>query len=343
MQFSALQVAQLLGGSVEGNPEVLLSTFDKIETAKSEALTFLANLKYAQHLYTTQAGAVLVARDFELQQPVSTTLIRVDNPYAALAQLMQLAAQMMNPQPTGIEQPCFIAPGVEIPEDAYVGAFAYIGEGAKIGRGAKIYPQCYVGRGAHVGNDTILYSGVKVYHGCRIGERCILHSGAVIGADGFGFAPGEDGKYSKIPQLGVVEIGNDVEIGANTTIDRATMGKTSIGQGTKMDNLIQVAHNVTIGEDNVFAAQTGVAGSASIGSHNMIGGQVGIAGHIAVGNKVQIGAQSGIHAAVADGSVLMGYPAQDARKWMMQTARLQRINEVIQRLNKLEKEFNTTK
>ncbi len=341
MQFSALQVAQLLGGAVEGNPEVLLSTFDKIESAQSEALTFLANPKYAQHLYTTQAGAVLVARDYELQQPVSTTLIRVDNPYAALAQLMQLASQMMNPQPVGVEQPCFIAPGVEIPEDAYVGAFAYIGEGAKIGRGAKIYPQSYVGRGAQVGADTILYSGVKVYHGCRIGERCILHSGVVIGADGFGFAPGEDGRYSKIPQLGIVEIADDVEIGANTTIDRATMGKTSIGQGTKMDNLIQVAHNVTIGENNVFAAQTGVAGSASVGSNNMIGGQVGIAGHISVGSKVQIGAQSGIHASVADGSVLMGYPAQDARKWMMQTARLQRINEVLQRLNKLEKEFNT--
>lgn len=337
MEFSAQQIAQLIGGSVEGNPDVMLSTFDKIESAGPQALTFLSNPKYAHFLPESNAGAILIANDFEVGQGVKPTLIRVADPYSALAALMSMVDQLTSPKPTGIEQPCFIAPGVEIPDDAYVGAFAYIGEGARIGQGAKIYPQAYVGRGTEIGDGTIIYAGAKIYHGSKIGRNCIIHSGAVIGADGFGFAPMPDGSYSKIPQMGHVEIADNVEIGANTTIDRATMGRTAIGAGSKLDNLIQVAHNVEIGSNTVMAAQGGVAGSAKIGSNCMIGGQVGIAGHITIGNKVNVGAQSGLHTNVADGSTLMGYPAQPARQWMRQTAQLSRIGELITKVNKLEK------
>lgn len=337
MEFSAQQIAQLIGGTVEGNPDVMLSSFDKIESAGPGALTFLANPKYAHFAPVSNAGAILVGRDFVAQQPVKASLIRVDDPYSALAQLMTMVQQLANPMPTGVEQPSFVAPGVEIPADAYIGAFAYIGDGAKLGEGVKIFPQTYVGRGVTIGAGTIVYAGAKIYAGCRIGRNCIIHAGAVIGADGFGFAPDADGKYIKIPQMGIVEIADDVEIGANTTIDRATMGRTVIGRGTKLDNLIQVAHNVQIGQDTVIAAQTGVAGSAKIGSNCMIGGQVGIAGHITLGNRINIGAQSGIHSNTPDGVTLMGYPAQDARTWMLQSSRLTRIGELITRINRIEK------
>lgn len=338
MEFSAKQIAELLGGDVEGNSEVGLQTFDKIETAGPRALTFLANLKYAHHLYASNAGAVLVSRDFKPSAPVIPALIRVDDPYAALAKLMRMADEMTRPRPRGIEQPSFVAEGVIIPEDAYVGAFAYIGAGARIGAGVQIHPQAYVGPGSSIGDGTVVYSGAKIYHGCKVGARCIIHSGAVIGADGFGFAPEADGTYSKIPQLGCVEIADDVEIGANTTIDRATMGRTVIGRGTKLDNLIQIAHNVELGSDNVMAAQTGVAGSAKIGNNCMIGGQVGIAGHISLGNKVNIGAQSGIHSSIDSDSTIMGTPAINARQWMRQCGYLSRLPELFRRVHDLEKE-----
>lgn len=328
----------MLGGAVEGNPDVALQTFAKIEEAGPTALTFLANPKYSNYLYSTGAGAVLVSRTFEPAEPVAATLIRVDDPYAALAQLMRLAEELTRHRPSGVEQPSFVAPGVELPADCYVGAFAYIGPGATIGRGAMIYPQAYVGPGVSVGEETIIYPGAKIYHGCKIGNRCIIHAGAVIGADGFGFAPDASGAYSKIPQLGCVEIADDVEIGANTTIDRATMGHTSIGRGTKLDNLIQVAHNVEIGENTVMASQVGIAGSTKIGSNCMFGGQVGIAGHISIGDHVNVGAQSGIHSKQRSGQTLMGSPAINARKWMRQTGYIGRIDELFQRLAKLESE-----
>lgn len=337
MEFSAKQIADLLGGAVDGNPEVSLHTFDKIESAGPGALTFLSNPKYVHHAYTSKAGAILVSNDFEPSQPIEATLIRVADPYAALAQLMRMVDELTRPRPRGIELPSFVGEGVAIPDDAYVGAFAYVGAGAKIGRGVQIHPQAYVGPGVEIGPDTIIYPGVKIYHGCRIGARCIIHAGAVIGADGFGFAPMPDGSYSKIPQMGRVVIADDVEIGANTTIDRATMGQTSIGRGTKLDNLIQIAHNVEVGENTVMAAQGGVAGSAKIGSNCMVGGQVGIAGHIAIGNKVNIGAQSGLHTNIADGQTLMGYPAVPARQWMRQSAYVGRIAELFQRVAALEK------
>ncbi len=337
MEFKAQQIAALVGGTVEGNPDATVCTFAKIEEAQAGAITFLANPKYTNYIYSTGASVVLVRRDFEPQHELHTTLIRVDDPYATLSKLLEFAAAAMNPAPTGIEQPSYVAEGVEIPEGCYVGAFAYIAKGATIGKNVKIYPHAYVGDGAVIGDDTILYSGVKVYHGCHIGKRCIIHSGAVIGADGFGFAPTADGSYSKIPQIGIVEIADDVEIGANTTIDRATMGATVIEQGAKLDNLIQAAHNTRIGRNTVIASQTGIAGSTQIGASCMIGGQVGFSGHITVGDRVQIGAQSGIPNNVANDSLIMGYPAIPYKDFARQTIHIKRLGDLYGRVSAIEK------
>lgn len=339
MEFTASQIAQLVNGTVDGNGDEKIRTFAKIEEGQPGAISFLANIKYLPYIYTTKSSAVLVSRDFVAEHPVEATLIRVDDPYATVAHLLSMAQQMMAPAPRGIEQPCFIAEGVEVPDDVYIGAFAYIGKGSKIGKGASIYPHCYVGIGASVGEGSTLYSGVKLYHGCKVGARCIIHSGAVIGADGFGFAPNAEGSYDKIPQIGHVEIADDVEIGANTTIDRATMGATKVDRGAKLDNLVQVAHNCHIGANTVMAAQGGVAGSTSIGERCMIGGQVGFAGHISVGNDVKIGAQSGIPNNVGDGAVLMGYPAVPARKFARQTAEIKNLSSLYSRVAALEKEL----
>ena len=259
MQFTAGQIAQYIGGEVDGDADVAVSSFAKIEEGTPGTLTFLANPKYTHFIYGTQASIVLVRKDFVAEQPVAATLIRVADPYSALARLLEVASQAMRPQLSGIEQPSYIAEDAELGEGCYVGAFAYIGHGAKIGKNVKIYPQAYVGAGVSIGDGTVLYAGVKVYHGCNIGARCVIHSGAVIGADGFGFAPDAQGVYHKIEQIGIVEIDDDVEIGANTTVDRATMGRTHICRGVKLDNLIQVAHNVEIGHDTVMASQVGIA------------------------------------------------------------------------------------
>lgn len=338
MEFKANQIAAMVGGTVEGNPEAAVSTFAKIEEAAPGAITFLANPKYTHHIYNTRASVVLVRRDFEPEQPVAATLIRVDDPYETLSRLLEVAAAALAPAPRGIEQPCFVADGVTLPDDVYVGAFAYIGAGASIATGVRIYPQAYVGPGVTLGEGTIVYPGAKIYHGCRIGARCVIHAGAVIGADGFGFAPTADGSYHKIPQIGIVEIADDVEIGANTTIDRATMGATRIGRGTKLDNLIQAAHNVEIGEHTVMAAQVGIAGSTKVGSHCMFGGQVGLAGHITVGDRVGIAAQSGIPSSIKDDCRVMGSPAIDARDYMRQTVYLKRLKELFDRVAALEKQ-----
>ena len=336
MEFSADLIAQQVGGILEGDGTVTVSTFSKIEEAKQGAITFLANPKYTHFIYSTDASIVLVRKDFVAEAPVKATLIRVDDPYATLSALLTMVAKFMFVMPTGIEQPCHIAEGVEIDSDSYVGSFAYIGQGAKIGKAVKIFPQTYIGRNVVIGDGSIIYPGVKIYDGCHIGARCIIHAGAVIGADGFGFAPTADG-YHKIPQIGIVEIADDVEIGANTTVDRATMGATRIAKGVKLDNLIQVAHNVEIGESTVIAAQTGVAGSTKLGSWCMIGGQVGFAGHITVGDKVGIGAQSGVPNNVPDDSKIMGYPAVPARDFMRQCAYIKRLGELFDRVGKLEK------
>lgn len=314
MTLSAKELAVIINGKIIGNDDIPVSNFAKIEEARKGDLTFLANPKYTHLIYDTEASIVLVRNDFEPEHPIKATMIRVENPYAALANLMRMVSDSMSTKHCGIEQPCFIAEDVKIPDNAYIGAFAYIGKNVKLGNDVQIYPQAYIGDGVKISDNTIVYSGVKIYPGCKIGKGCILHSGCVIGADGFGFAPIGD-EYEKIPQMGCVVLEDNVEIGANTTIDRATMGTTHIGKGTKIDNLVQVAHNVSIGNNNVFAAQVGIAGSAHIGNNNMIGGQVGIAGHIRIGNSNQVGAQSGIPNNVTDNNRLMGYPAIDARKF----------------------------
>lgn len=338
MQFTADQIASMVGGTVEGNPQAVVSTVAKIEEGQKGSISFLSNPKYTHYIYTTNASIVLVGRDFKAEHPISATLIRVDDPYATVAMLMQMAAKMLTPDLKGVESQAYIADDVNVDDSCYVGAFAYISKGAKIGRNVKIYPRCFVGMNVEIGDNTILYPGVTVYHHCKVGADCVLHAGVVIGADGFGFAP-VDGHYNKIPQLGNVVIGNNVEIGANTCIDRATMGSTVIEDGVKLDNLIQVAHNCHIGSNTVMASQVGVAGSTKIGSHCMIGGQVGFAGHITIGNGVQVGAQSGIPRDIPDGKILMGYPAVDAGQFARQAAAIARLPEMMKTISALQKKI----
>lgn len=337
MEFTAATIAQHLGGSVDGNPDVKVGTFAKIEEAAPGSITFLANPKYTPHIYDTRASVVIVRRDFEPSGEVKATLIRVDDPYGSLAQLLSLAGSVLRPHPKGVEEGCHIAPDATIGKDCYIGAFAYIAPGAVVGDNVSIYPGCYVGNGVVIGDGTVLYPGVKVYYGCRIGRRCVIHAGAVIGSDGFGFAPDALGVYHKIEQIGIVEIEDDVEIGANTTVDRSTMGRTLISRGTKLDNLIQIAHNVEIGHDTVMASQVGVAGSTKIGAHCMVGGQVGFAGHITVGDKVEIGAQSGIPKDVPSGSRIMGYPAVPYGEFARSAVAIKRLPEMMKKLAALEK------
>ena len=331
MEISAKELAALCGGAVEGDPEAKVSDFAKIEEAGEGDLSFIANPKYAHYASSTGASVLLVSKNFETPQHIATTLVRVDDPYSSLAMLMRMVANA-RPKPKGIEEPVYVGEATTIPEDIYIGAFAYIGKDVKLGKGVQIYPQVYIGDGCEIGDNVILYAGVKVYAGCKIGDRCILHSGVVLGADGFGFAP-VNGHFEKIPQMGGVILEDDVEIGANTTVDRATFGNTVIGKGTKLDNLIQIAHNVKVGENNVFAAQVGVAGSTHIGSRNQVGGQCGFAGHINIGDDNQFGAQSGIHANVGNGQRLMGYPAVEVMQFARNTVNLKRIAEFLKAQN----------
>ncbi|MDE7152344.1 MAG: UDP-3-O-(3-hydroxymyristoyl)glucosamine N-acyltransferase [Candidatus Amulumruptor sp.] len=343
MEFTANQIAEMVSGIVEGDGEVKISEFAKIEEGGEGSLSFLANPKYTPYIYKTHASAVLVRKDFEAEAPVSATLIRVDDPYATVAHLLALAQSMQAQRRHGIEQPSYVDPTAEIGEGVYIGAFAYIGAGARIGANAEIYPQSFVGANVSIGDDTTLYAGVRVYPGCRVGKRCILHSGAVVGADGFGFAPDGTGGYAKIPQIGVVEIGDDVEIGANTTIDRATMGSTRIHNGVKLDNLIQIGHNVEIGANTVMAAQGGVAGSTKIGEQCMVGGQAGIAGHLHVGDGSQLAAQTGVHSDVAPGQRLIGSPAEELRAYGRQVMSLKHLPGLLRAVSKLEKEIAALK
>ena len=314
MEFSAKQIAEFLHGEVEGNPDVRLSDFAKIEEGRPGTLTFLSNPKYLPFLYETKASAVLVNKDLQLEHPVEVTLIRVQDAYQSLAALLSLANQY-KPKPQGIATQSVIAPTAQC-NARYVGAFAVIGENAVVGEGTLVYPQVFIGNNVRVGKNVTLYAGVKIYDDCVIGDNCILHAGVVIGADGFGFAPQADGTYMKIPQLGNVIIEDNVEIGANATVDRATMGHTIVHKGTKIDNLVQVAHNVEIGENTVMCSQVGVAGSAKVGKNCVLGGQVGVAGHISVADRTTVGAQSGIPGTIRkEGQTLMGYPAIDAANW----------------------------
>ena len=339
MEFTANQIASLVNGIVVGDGNISVNTFAKIEEGHSGAISFLANPKYTHYLYDTKSSIVLVKKDFTPEKEVSATLIQVEDPYATLAFLLDMVSQLLNPQPVGIEQPSFISPTVDIPEDVYIGAFSYIGNGVVLGKGVKLHPQTYIGNNVKIGEGSIIYPGVKIYNNCQIGKNCIIHAGAVIGADGFGFAPTENG-YNKIPQIGNVIIEDNVEIGANTTIDRATMGSTRVKEGVKLDNLIQIAHNVEVGSHTVMAAQAGIAGSAKVGEWCMIGGQVGVAGHISIGDKVSIGAQSGIPSNVKSGSRLMGYPATDAKDFLRQSIHIKNLGKLNDRVKEIEQKIN---
>lgn len=337
MEITAGKLAELVNGTVDGDANAIVNNFAKIEEAKKGCLTFLANPLYTHYIYTTEASVVLVKRDFVAEHPVSATLVRVDDPYATLAMLLNYVSNQQV-RKHGIEQPCFIAESVTLPDDVYVGAFAYIGKDVKIGKNVCIYPQSYIGDNVSIGDNCIVYPGVKIYHNCVIGNNCILHAGVVIGGDGFGFAP-ENGEYMKIAQIGNVVVCDDVEIGANTTIDRATMGSTVIHKGVKLDNLIQIAHNVEIGEHTVMAAQVGVAGSAKIGSHNMVGGQVGFAGHIKVGNNNKFGAQSGVPNSIGDNNSVLGSPVVSAMDFARQTVYMKRLGDLFKDVSALKKEL----
>lgn len=342
MQFTAQQIAQFLGGEIVGDASVSVNNLSKIEEGTPGTLTFLANPLYTQYIYKTQASIALVRRDFEPEHPVTPTLIKVDDPYTCLTRLLELVNQAQAGK-SGIEQPSYVASSTQLPDDIYLGAFAYIGERVTLGEGCKIYPQVYIGDDVVIGKNVILYPGVKVYHGCRIGDNCILHAGTVIGSDGFGFAPQADGSYKKIPQIGIVILEENVETGANTTIDRATMGATVVRKGVKLDNLVQLAHNVEVGENTVMAAQVGVAGSAKIGSQCMLGGQVGVAGHRHVGNRVVIGAQSGIPNDVKDNMEIMGYPAVPKIDFARQTVHIKRLPELNNTIKELRREIEELK
>lgn len=340
MEFTAQQIAALVGGTVEGDPNATVATFAKIEEGHKGAISFLSNPKYTHFIYTTQSSVVLVRRDFVAEQPIEATLIRVDDPYSTLARLLGIAAEHITPKHVGVEQPSFIAEGVTIPDDAYVGAFAYIGKGARIGKNAKIFPHTYIGENVVIGENTTLYAGVKVYYNCRIGNRCIIHAGAVVGSDGFGFAP-VNGVYNKIPQLGNVVIDDDVEIGANTTIDRSVMGSTHIARGVKLDNLIQVAHNVSIGENTVMAAQVGIAGSTHIGSQCVVGGQVGFAGHLTIDDNVTIGAQAGVTSNLKAGSRVIGSPAINGSDFARQVVYVKKLGELNATVRDIQKQLKS--
>ena len=340
MEFSAVQIATFLSGTVEGDPEVKVYNVAKIEEGAPGMLSFLANPKYSQYLYTTKSSIVLINNDFELQGEVTATLIRVPDAYAAFAQLLGLYQQFMQSK-TGVSSLAFISKDATYGDDVYIGEFAFIGERVKIGNRVKIYPQAYIGDDCVIGDDTVIYAGAKLYAQTVVGKSCILHSGCVIGADGFGFAPQEDGSYKKIPQIGNVSIGDNVEIGANTCVDCATMGSTRIHNGVKLDNLIQVAHNVELGNNTAMAAQTGVSGSTKIGANCIVAGQVGIAGHLHIANNTKIGAQSGIISNIKrEGEEVMGSPVMPVKDFLRMSIHLRQMDKLVRRVEELEKKLN---
>ncbi|MCR5862355.1 UDP-3-O-(3-hydroxymyristoyl)glucosamine N-acyltransferase [Flavobacterium sp. J372] len=308
MKFTAAQIAGILEGDVVGNPGAEVYKLAKIEEGTDGSLTFLANPKYQSYIYSTKATITIVNRTFEPESEITTTLIKVDDAYKAFSKLLEYYNQVKLMK-SGIEQPSVISENVTYGTDLYLGSFCYLGKNVKIGNNVKIYPNTFVGDNVTIGDNCILFAGVRVYSETEIGNNCTFHSGAIIGSDGFGFAPNENGEYNKVPQIGNVIIEDNVDIGACTTIDRATLGSTIIKRGVKLDNQIQIAHNVVIGENTVIASQTGVAGSTKIGKNCIIGGQVGIVGHITIGNNVRIQAQSGVGKSIPDGEAVQGSPA----------------------------------
>lgn len=339
MEFTAQTVAEFLNGSVEGNPEVKVSDVTPIEKGKQGTLSFLANPKYNKFIYETNASIVIVGKDFKAEKDIKPTLIRVDDAYKAFASLLNLYESMI-PAKTGIDKNTSIHESAKIGESCYIGDFSYIGENASIGNNVQIYPQVYIGDSVTIGDNCILYPGVKIYKNCKIGNNCIIHGGSVIGSDGFGFAP-DNGVYQKIPQLGNVILEDNVEVGSNVSIDRATMGSTILHKGVKIDNLIQIAHNVEVGENTVMAAQVGIAGSTKVGKQCLFGGQVGLAGHINVPDNVKVAAQSGISRSVRkEGSLLFGSPAFDAAKASRSVAVFKNLPDLVKKIAELEKKLN---
>ena len=340
MKFTAEQIAGILEGTVDGDPNVEVSTLSKIEEGSEGSLTFLANPKYTQYIYTTEASVTIVNEDFKPENPISTTLIKVEDAYRSFTKLLEYYNQFKMSNKSGIEQPSFISDSAELGENIYVGAFTYIGDNVTIGSNVKIFPNSYIGENVTIGDDCIIFAGGKIYSDCVIGNNCVINSGAIIGADGFGFAPNEKGEYSKVPQIGNVILEDNVDVGAGTTIDRATMGSTVIRYGVKLDNQIQIAHNVEIGKNTVIAAQTGVAGSTKIGSNCIIGGQVGIVGHITIGNNVKVQAQSGIGRNIKDNEVLQGSPSFGYTDWNKSYVLFKNLPKLAKTINELEKKVD---
>ena len=339
MKFTAAQIAGILNGTVDGDEGIEVSKLAKIEEGSKGSLTFLANPKYTHYIYSTQASITIVNNDFVASQDLSTTLIRVENAYKAFSQLLEYYNQVkMNK--TGIENPVFISETAKYGENIYLGAFSYIGENVKIGDNVKIYPNVYIGDNVKVGDNSVIFTGAKLYSETVVGKSCVINSGVVIGADGFGFTPNEKGEYNKVPQTGNVILEDNIDVGPGTTIDRATLGSTLIKKGVKLDNQIQIAHNVTIGENTVIAAQTGIAGSTKIGKNCIIGGQVGIAGHITIGDNVKIQAQSGIGRNVKDNETLQGSPAFGYGDFNKSYVYFKNLPKIMERFNIVEKKLD---
>ncbi|QCE42830.1 UDP-3-O-(3-hydroxymyristoyl)glucosamine N-acyltransferase [Psychroserpens sp. NJDZ02] len=339
MKFTAEQIAGILDGVVDGNPQAEVSKLSKIEEGVEGALTFLANPKYTSYIYSTKATIAIVDKDFVPEHDISSTLIRVDDAYKSFSKLLEYYNQVKLNK-FGIEQPTSVSETATIGKDVYIGAFTVIGEHVTIGDNVKIFPNCYIGDNVKIDNDTVLFAGSKIYSDCIIGKNCVINSGAIIGADGFGFAPNEDGEYTKVPQIGNVILEDFVDVGAATTIDRATLGSTIIRRGVKLDNQIQIAHNVEIGKNTVIAAQTGIAGSTKIGENCQIGGQVGFAGHLTIGNNVKIQAQSGVGKNIKDNEVLQGSPAFGYGDWNKSYVYFKNLPKLVKTINELEKKGN---
>ena len=336
MKYTALQIAEIIGGNVEGNPDETLTNISRIEEGKPGTLTFLSNPKYTPFLYTTSASVAIVSKELVLDKPVNITLIRVKDPYRSLAKLLAMVEQV--PDRSGMEEPCWISPEAEISKDAYIGAFSYVSKGSKIGANVKIFPQVYISENVVVGDNTVIFSGSKIHHNTKIGKNCVIHSGVVIGGDGFGFAPQTGSDFTKVPQIGNVVIEDNVEIGSNSCIDRATIGSTIIRKGVKLDNLIQVAHNVDIGENTVIAAQTGISGSTKMGKNCMIGGQVGIVGHLKIAAGTKIAAQSGVgHSIKKEGTAHQGSPSFEILPYQRSYVLYRKLPELQDRIRLLEK------
>ena len=337
MEFSAAQIALLINGKVEGDPKVAIASFGKIEEAQPGQLAFLANPKYQDYLYSTSASIIIINQTQQLEKPVNATLIRVADPYSAFAVLLSKYQEMVTQQMTGIQEPCYISKTAKLGQGVFLGAFSYIGENVEIGNNVKIFPNVYLGNNVRIGDNSLIHPGVKIYHDCILGKNVSVHAGTVIGSDGFGFAPQSDGSFKKVPQIGNVIVEDFVEIGANATIDRATMGSTVIKSGAKLDNLIQIAHNVEVGNNTAIAAQAGVSGSTKIGNNVMIGGQAGIVGHIQIADGSKINAQSGVSKSIKNpNTAVTGSPAFEYSSALRSQAVTRNLPELEKRILELE-------